>query len=92
MRMIEECRGTDYETRLGLIVLTTLETRALRANMLEVFRIINKIEDIKEEDFFNRDLKGGRGHSFTLFKMRVRLHVARFSFGNRVCTEWNRLP
>ena len=60
--------------------------------MLEVNRIMNKIEGIKEEDFFIRDLKGGRGHSFKLFKKRVRLDVARFSFGNRVCTEWNRLP
>ena len=89
--MIEECRGRDYETRLGLSGLTTLETRALRADMLEVFRIMNKIEGIKE-DFFIRDLRGGRGHSFKLFKTRVRLDVARFSFGNMVCTEWNRLP
>ena len=36
---------------------------------LEVFRIRNKIEGIKEKDFFIRDLKGGRGHSFkSLFK------------------------
>ena len=58
--MIEECRGRDYEMRLGLIGLITLETRALWADMLEVFIIMNKIEGMKEENFFIRDLKGGR--------------------------------
>ena len=35
--MVEECRGRDYETRLGLIGLTTLEICALQVDMLEVF-------------------------------------------------------
>ena len=58
--------------------------------MLEVFRVMNKIEGIKEEDFFIRDLKGGREHSFKLFKKSwlrrrldvemKRLDVVRFSF------------
>ena len=30
------------------------------ADMLEVFRILNKIEGIKEEDFFIRELRRGR--------------------------------
>ena len=91
-RMMEECRGKDYETRLKLSNLTTLETRAQRADMLEVYKIIHKIEGLNEEDFFVRDLRGGRGHSLKLFKKRVRLDVAKFSFGNRICTEWNHLP
>jgi len=33
-----------------------------------------------------------RGHDLKLFKKRVKLDVGKFSFGNRVCDEWNRLP
>ena len=40
----------------------------LRANMLEVFRIINKIEGIKEEDFFIRDLRGKEGTLFQIIQ------------------------
>ena len=69
-RMIEECRGRDYETRLGMSGLTTLESRALQTDMLEVFRIMNKIKGIKEDSLI-RDLKEGRRHSFKLFKKRV---------------------
>ena len=31
------------------------------------------------------------GHSFKLFKKRVSLDVGRYTFGNRVCNEWNLL-
>jgi ribonucleases P/MRP protein subunit RPP40 len=91
-RMVEECRGKDYEKRLELCRLTTLETRAHRADLLEVYKILHKMEKVKEGDFFTMDTGRGRGHSLKLYKKRVRLDAAKFSFGNRVCTEWNRLP
>jgi len=39
-----------------------------------------------------RDEGRGRGHSMKLFKERVRLDVAKYRFGNRVCDQWNKLP
>jgi len=27
-----------------------------------------------------------------LFKKRVRLDIAKYSFGDRVCDQWNKLP
>ena len=72
--------------------LTTLEIRAQRADMLEVYKILNKFEGLKEEDFFIRDTRGGRGNSLKLFKKRVKLDAAKYSFGNRVCNDWNHLP
>ena len=32
-----------------------------------------------------------RGHSYKLFKRRVRLDVDKYEFGSRVCNEWNLL-
>jgi hypothetical protein len=91
-RLIEECKGMHYEARLKFCNLTTLETRVLRADLLEVYKIMNKFEGLNEGDFFVRDKRGGRGHSLKLFQKRVRLDIAKFSFGNRVCTDWNHLP
>jgi len=31
-------------------------------------------------------------HDLKLFKKRVKLDVEKFSFGNRICDEWNKLP
>ena len=91
-RMLQECRGKDYKTRLHMTGLTTLEIRAQRADMLEVYKILNKFEGLKEGDFFIRDTRGGRGNSLKLYKKRVRLDAAKYSFGNRVCNDWNLLP
>ena len=89
--MITECRGKDYEKRLECVNLTTLEMRRERADMLEVYKIMNGMEGLVEKDFFTRDLSGRRGHSFKLYKKRVNLDIAKYSFGNRVCTSWNSL-
>jgi hypothetical protein len=91
-RMIEGCGEMDYEKRLKYARLTTLETRRERADMLEVYKILNGLEGLKEKDFFIRDNGRGRGYDFKLFKKRVRLDIAKYSFGNRVCTPWNNLP
>jgi len=32
-----------------------------------------------------------RGHDLKSFKKRVNLDAGKFSFGNRVCDDWNRL-
>ena len=90
-RMIEECKGKGYEERLKIVGLTTLETRRERADMLEVFKIMKGLEGLKERDFFVRDTNRGRGHSLKLYKKRVNLDIAKYSFGNRVCASWNKL-
>ena len=103
-RMISECREMDYEKRLKVLKLTTLETRRLRADLVEVYKIVNRLEDLKEGDFFTRQGrqigidKGGaiaastRGNSLKFYKPRFRLDVAKYSFGHRVVNDWNELP
>jgi len=91
-RMITDCKGMKYLERLKYTGLTSLETRRERADMLEVYKILNGLEGLNEEDFFVRDLSGRRGHIFKLFIKRYRLDIAKYNFGNRVCTGWNGLP
>ena len=45
-KMIFECRGQNYEKRLLTLGLTTLEDRHYRADMIQVFNILNNIGDI----------------------------------------------
>src|SRR2546425_10441194 len=40
-KMIFECRGQNYEKRLLTLGLTTLEDRHYRADMIQVFNILN---------------------------------------------------
>ncbi len=91
-RMMIGGREMSYEERLKYVGLTTLETRRQRADLLEVYKILNGLEGVEERDFFIRDKRLSRGHSFKLFKKRVRLDIAKYSFSNRICNAWNNLP
>lgn len=95
-RMIEECRGLEYQDRLRIAGLSTLETRRRRADLVEVYKILNGLENMEERVFVerSRDVRSRetRGHTMKLYKKRVRTDIAKYSFGNRVLDEWNQLP
>ena len=91
-RMVEGCEGMYYRRRLLELQLTTLETRRERADMIEVFKICKGLEGVKEEDFFVRQKGSTRANEFKIFKKRLNLDLAKYSFGNRVINNWNKLP
>ena len=55
-KMIQKLRNISYEIRL-----TTLETRRLRGDQIEVFKILNEYENI-ERNIFSWLSKGERLH------------------------------
>ena len=92
-KIIPELRDLIYESRLLQYGLTTPETRRLRGNQLEVFKIMNSYEDIDRKMFFK--LKEGsrtRGHKAALLKEQYRLDMRKYSFSQRVINEWNKPP
>ena len=77
--MIPELRDLSYESRLLQCGLTTLETRRLRGDQIEVFKIVNGYEDVERNMSFK--LKEGsrtRGHKAALVKEQCR-------FFNKIC-------
>ena len=69
-KLIPGLRDLRYEERLKECGLTTLETRRLRVNQIEVFKILNGYENIDSNIFFLEisQSKITRGHKFTLVK------------------------
>ena len=81
-----------YEERLKECGPTTLETRRLRGDEIEVFKIFNGYENIDSNIFFEiKESKITRGHNFTLLKQQSRLDVRKFSFSQRTINVWNKL-
>ena len=76
--MIPELRVLSYEERLKECGLTTLETRRLRGDQTEVFKILNVYENIDRNVFFS--LK-----KVTLVKDKCRLDSVdwKYSFSQR---------
>ena len=68
-KLIPGLRDLTYEERLNECGLTTLETRRLRGDQIEVFKILNGYENIDSNIFFEiKESKITRGHNYTLVK------------------------
>ena len=79
--MIPELRDLSYDERLKECGLTTLETRRLRGDQIEVFKILNGYENIDRNMFFSlkKDSRT-RGHKVKLVKDQCRLDIRKHSF------------
>jgi len=71
------CRGKEYEERLKVLKLTTLEIKATRADrpMFQVYKIMMGIESANKGDLFKIDEGSGWGPSMKLFRKRVTVRV-----------------
>ena len=84
-KMIPELRNLSHESRLLECGLTTLDTRILRGDQIEVFKIMNGYEDTDRNMFFNlKEGSSARGHKATLVKEQCMLAMRKYSFSQRV--------
>src|SRR5271157_3639301 len=90
-KLIPQLKDKSYEERLIFLDLTTLETRRLRGDLIEVFKIFKGYDDLQPSKFFYLSTNLTRGHSFKLFKGRFNLDCRKFVFSQRVVDVWNSL-
>jgi len=92
-RMITECKGQSYESRLETLDLIRIEDRQTRGDLIQVFKFIKGVDNIDYREFFQlADHSRTRGHKFKIIKVRSRLEIRRNYFSQRVVNKWNELP
>ena len=78
--------------KAGYYNLITLETRRLRGDQIEVFKIVNGYEDVDRNMFFKlKESSVTRGHRAALVKEHCRLDMRKYSISQRVINERNKL-
>ena len=92
-KLIREIRHLPYQERLLKLDLITIKDRALRGDLIEVYKILTGKMNIDPGQFFvlQKDART-RGHQLKLEKKRVSHHYRNKFFTNRVITPWNELP
>ena len=91
-KLIPGLRDLTYEERLKECGLTTLETRRLRGDQIELFKILSGYENIDSNTCFEiKESKITRGHNYTLVKKQSILDVRKYSFSPRTINVWNNL-
>jgi hypothetical protein len=93
-KMIDGLKYKEYEQRLKIVGLQTLENRRIRGDLIEAYKIITSKENINVAEFFQFSEVGHelRGHRYKLSVQRSRLEVRKNFFSQRVVQHWNRLP
>lgn len=77
-KMIIGDAEVGYEDRLKLLKLTSLETRRLRGDLIQVFKILKGIDNIDCNIYFVKSHTGLRGHSLKLYKQSSRLDIRKY--------------
>ena len=96
-KLIPEYKNLNYETRLKKLGLTSLEKRRQRGDLIQTYKIVKKLENVKlvnsENWLSSRTLEeGGRNHQYRIRREIVKNCPARFNFlYNRVSNSWNSL-
>ena len=82
-KMVYGFNDLTYEQRLRRLGITTLETRRLRGDVIEDFKIIKDFDKVDYLKFFHQSTKGLRGHNLKLFKLSFKCNVGKYTFSNR---------
>ena len=96
--MISGLTGESYEEKLQEIGLSTLDSRRMRYDMVETYKIIHKKNNVKRETWFKLyDQEHNRVTRLAADPLNIRsqpsrLELRKHFFSNRVVELWNSLP
>lgn len=91
-KLINGCKDKKYEDRLMKLGVTTLQERQIRADLIQVYKIVYDENNVYPKNFLVRSERCGRKNSSQLYKKRCNLELTRQSFAFRVTDLWNNLP
>jgi len=90
-KLITSLTDKTYEERIRVLNLQTLETRRVRGDLIEVFKIFKGFENLDSCMFFRLNIAPTGGHSLKLIEPRCHSDVRKYSFARRVIDIWNSL-
>jgi hypothetical protein len=91
-KLIKEIKHLDYPSRLKYLKLDSLLFRRRRQDMIQVYRIFNKIDNLDPYIFFTlSESANTRGHPLKINKPRAQTNLRLHSFSRRTINDWNKL-
>ena len=91
-KLIPSIRHMSYEDRLKELDLFSLETRRLRGQLIEVFKILKGFDCVDYTDIFTLREGTTRNNGFKLELKRYNRDLCGKFFTYSICGHWNALP
>jgi ribonucleases P/MRP protein subunit RPP40 len=93
-KMVPRARNLNYENRLKLLGLDTLESRRVKIDMIQLYKILNGIDRVEISEIFDVTPTNTRTNGFKISLKpgrRFKTDMLKYSFFNRVVGAWNSL-
>jgi hypothetical protein len=91
-KLIPDIRHKSYTERLKLLGLMTLEQRRDRIDLIQTYKIINHIDNVSPNDYFEFCENPTRNHGYKLKLKRYNTSILGNFFTYRISQRWNNLP
>ena len=92
-KLIPGLRNLQYETRLERLNMFSLKNRRIRGDLIELFKILKRFDDINYENMFVLDTESvTRTNGMKLKGKRFNTDLRKNYFNIRVINRWNALP
>ena len=90
-KIIPSIAHLSYTERLKFLKLDTLFYRRRRGDLLQVYRIMNQVDRLDFNTFFELNTYNTRGNTKKICKPRANSTIKQNSFNHRVINDWNNL-
>ena len=90
-KILPELRKFPYAERLKILKLPSLKYRRYRGDLIQTYKILNNIDDLKIENFYKLNTNNTRDSDIKLLIQYCDTSVKKFSFSNRTAKLWNLL-
>lgn len=92
-KLLPELKNLPYHERLNHLKLPTPSFRRHRGDVIQVFKLLNGMEDINYNTFFElSEVSYTRGHRLKLKKQNASKDIRKHFFSQRIINPWNSLP
>jgi ribonuclease P/MRP protein subunit RPP40 len=94
-KLVSCIKHLPYSERLKTLKIPSLYYRRRRVDMIQTYKIMNGIDRLDPEAFFEMpEVQSAitRGHSKKIFKKRCSTQIRQNSFSNRIVNDWCSLP
>ena len=90
-KILPELRECKYEERLRILKLPSLKYRRYRGDLIQTFKILNGLDDLKADDFYCFNNNSTRNNDIKLNIKYCSTNTKKFSFSFRSAKYWNAL-
>ena len=84
-------KGMSYVQRLQVLNLPSLKYRRYRGDLIQTFKILNKVDDLNIEDFYTFSASSTRNSQVKVFIKSCCTDKRKYSFSYRTAKYWNNI-